>query len=191
MKTVPLVSAETDENRTVSTKEKWTSHHNFKLTKSKSTHFAFDQTLKTVMIYPLFSSAGANKQSVDKLSLVASSLSIDNKENSIKISRHRRNPSKQSNDFSTVMSTNMGGNIFDLNAALRLEEEKGKPILKKAHRRTQATDWSELRGISQHRRSSALSKEDFMEILDMVGDDLLSSCLWDLGKTPFMMRHYF
>ncbi|GAX16602.1 hypothetical protein FisN_7Lu335 [Fistulifera solaris] len=129
------------------------------------------------MIYPLISSAGANKQSPDKLSLVDSSITIDNKENSIKISRHRRSSSKQSHDFSTVMSTNIGDNIFELNAALYLEEEKGKPMEKKSHRRTHATDWIGLSCISQHRRSLAMSKEEFVEILDMVGDDLLSSCL--------------
>jgi hypothetical protein len=124
------------------------------------------------MISPLISSTCANKHSDDKLSLAVSSLTIDNQENSIKISRHRRTPSKQSHDFSTFLPTNMGSNMYEHTTTLRLEEEEeGEPIQKKFHRRTHATDWSELSSISQHRRSLALTKDEFMEIMNMVGDD--------------------
>lgn len=142
------------------------------------------------MIYNLSSSdprAHQDRSLTEESSLMLKT-GVVNKENSIKISHHRRTQHQREgrHDVFTVLHTIMENETEECSATPRMttsaEEEKREPIRKRSHRRTCATDWNELsrtyhgdssktKQQQRHRRSLALTKDEFTEIT-MLCDEL-------------------
>ena len=123
---------------------------------------------------------------------------VVNAANGTKSSRHRRTEHKH-HDFFTVLQTIMENESEEswdapitTTAAM---DEKHEPMQKKSHRRSHATDWSEMscvfeddvsndkqvQQLHRHRRSKALNEDEFTEIL-MLCDELHAP--WAQPRAP-------